>query len=236
VVLLHGFGGDLDGWLFNLDALAEDRQVVAVDLPGHGGSGKDVGPGDLDTMVGAVIGLLDALEVATAHLVGHSLGGAVAIALALAQPERVRSLVLVAPAGLGPEINGDYIEGFIAADGRRNMKPVLEMLFARTDLVTRQLVDNVLKYKRIDGVGPALRTVGDAWFAGGRQQVDLTGRVGEVTVPVLVIWGADDRIIPAAHAKAAGDRARVEVLPGVGHSPHMEAAGDVNRLLTGFLG
>jgi pyruvate dehydrogenase E2 component (dihydrolipoamide acetyltransferase) len=236
VVLLHGFGGDLDNWMFNLDVLAEERQVVAVDLPGHGGSGKDVGAGDLDTMVAAVAGLLDSLEVASAHVVGHSLGGAVAIGLAAAHPARVRSLALVAPVGLGPEINGDYIEGFIAADSRRNMKPVLELLFGRSDIVTRQLVDNVLKYKRIDGVGPALRAVADAFFAGGRQQFDVAADLAAATVPVLVIWGADDRIIPAAHSKAAGDQASVEVLTGVGHSPHMEAAGDVNRLLAGFLG
>jgi pyruvate dehydrogenase E2 component (dihydrolipoamide acetyltransferase) len=236
VVLLHGFGGDLDNWMFNRDALAgDDRRVISVDLPGHGGSAKDVGDGDLDAMVAVVVGLLDARDASRASLVGHSLGGAVAAGVAAAAPDRVRSLALIAPAGFGPEISTEYIEGFIAADSRRSMKPVLEMLFARLDLVTRQLVDNVLKYKRIDGVVPALRTIADRWFADGRQLVEVASRLGGVEVTTMIVWGTEDRIIPPAHASAAPSGARVTVLDGVGHSPHMEAAGEVNRLLTGFL-
>lgn len=236
VVLLHGFGGDLDNWMFNREALAGDRQVVSLDLPGHGGSSKDVGEGDLDSLVAAVVGLLDALATPRAHLVGHSLGGAVAAGVAITHPERVRSLTLIAPAGMGGEINTNYIEGFIAADNRRAMKPVLEMLFARPDLVTRQLVENVLKNKRIDGVVPALRAIADRWFADGHQLVAVGSALGDLDLPILVVWGADDGVIPSRHASGAPAGAQVTLLDGVGHSPHMEAASEVNRLLAGFLG
>ena len=235
VVLLHGFGGELDNWLFNTDKLAERRRVYALDLPGHGESSKDVGAGDLEAFAEALGGFLDAVGAARAHLVGHSMGGAVALTYALAHPDRVASLTLVAPAGLGEHINPDYIDGFVAAERRRELKGVLELLFADQGLVSRKLVDDVLRYKRLDGVEAALRQVAGAMYPSGRQTVVLTGELDRLQAPALVVWGGQDRILPTAHAEALAGRARVEVLPGAGHSPHMEAANEVNRLVGGFL-
>jgi pyruvate dehydrogenase E2 component (dihydrolipoamide acetyltransferase) len=235
VVLLHGFGGDLNNWLFNTDKLAERRRVVALDLPGHGESAKDVGVGDLDAFAEVLGGFLDAVGTGRAHLVGHSMGGAVALAYALAHPDRVASLILVAAAGLGEDINPDYIDGFVAAERRRELKGVLELLFADQSHVSRTLVDDVLRYKRLDGVDAALRTVAAAMYPSGRQARVLAGELERLTVPLLVVWGEQDRVLPAAHADAARARGRVEVLAGAGHSPHMEAANEVNRLVVGFL-
>jgi pyruvate dehydrogenase E2 component (dihydrolipoamide acetyltransferase) len=235
LVLLHGFGGDLNNWLFTAPALAGRHVVYALDLPGHGGSSKDVGTGGVEFLVGAVLQFLDAQELRRVHLVGHSLGGLVAGRLALAAPERVASLALVASAGLGEEINSEYIEGFITAERRRELKPVLELLFADPDLVSRQLVDDVLKYKRIDGVDQALRAIAAEVYGEGGQRVVIGDRLAELDVPVLVVWGREDRIIPAAHAERAPEGAQVHVLDGRGHSPHMEAAGDFNRIMEGFL-
>jgi pyruvate dehydrogenase E2 component (dihydrolipoamide acetyltransferase) len=235
LVLLHGFGGDLNNWLFTAPALAGEHVVYAVDLPGHGGSSKEVGAGDLGFLVGAVRQFLDAQGMERAHLVGHSLGGLVAASVALEAPGRVASLALVSSAGLGEEINREYIEGFIAAERRRELKPALELLFADSGLVTRQLVDDVLKYKRIDGVDQALRAIAGNAFGEGRQRVVIADRLAELGIPLLVVWGREDRIIPAAHAERAPEGAQVHVLDGQGHSPHMEAAGDFNRIMEGFL-
>ena len=101
VVLVHGFGGDKNSWLFVQQPLAEDRAVHALDLPGHGASDKDVGDGSLATLADTVVGFLDALGIERAHLVGHSLGGAVVAAVAKAAPGKVASLTLLAPAGYG---------------------------------------------------------------------------------------------------------------------------------------
>jgi pyruvate dehydrogenase E2 component (dihydrolipoamide acetyltransferase) len=234
VLLLHGFGGDLNNWLFAAPALAEGHTVYALELPGHGGSSKDVGPGDLDSLVDAVGQFLDAVGVERVHLVGHSLGGLVAASTALRDPGRALSLTLVSSAGLGEEINGDYLDGFISAGSRRELKPALELLFADSGQVTRQLVDDVLRYKRIDGVDAALRSIAEHVFGDGRQHVLLGDRLGELDVPLLVLWGEQDRIIPAEHATHAPDQAEVHVLE-CGHSPHMEAAGDVNRVMERFL-
>jgi pyruvate dehydrogenase E2 component (dihydrolipoamide acetyltransferase) len=213
VVLIHGFGGDLNNWLFALPALAEEHTVYALDLPGHGGSTKDVGDGT--GLADAVIGFLDAVELERPHLVGHSLGALVAAQVA--ERGRAASLTLVAPAGFGQPVNESYLDGFISAESRRELKPVLQLLFADESLVTRSLVDDVLKYKRIDGVTQALETLRAVAFV----------QAPEVDVPVLTIWGAEDRIIPPGDAD--------ELIEGAGHSPHMEAAGEVNRLIDRFL-
>jgi pyruvate dehydrogenase E2 component (dihydrolipoamide acetyltransferase) len=232
VVLLHGFGGDLNNWLFAAPALAEGHTVYALELPGHGGSSKDVGDGTVDAFAATLGGFLDALGIGETHLVGLSLGGAVAVTYASAHPERVRSLVLVASAGFGDEIDGEYVEAFVTSQSRRELKPYLERLFADPAVVTRQLVEDVLRYKRLDGVTEALRKVADAAFPDGRQAVRV--RVPEA-IPTLVVWGEDDRIIPAAHAASAPAHARVELLQGQGHSPHLEASGEVTRLIEEFL-
>ncbi len=233
LVLLHGFGGDINIWAFNQEALAASRAVYALDLPGHGGSSKDVGEGDLNSFVEIVAGFLDALGVEKAHLFGHSMGGAVASSFALAHPERVESLILAASAGLGEEINGDYIEGFIAANKRRDMKNVLQLLFADPDLVTRQLVNDELRFKRMDGVDEALRAVADKLFPDGKQ-ADVPGLSG-VEVPILAIWGREDQVIPHSHTENLPDHARVEILDDSGHMPQMESAGKTNRLVGDFL-
>ncbi|MFD2398210.1 alpha/beta fold hydrolase [Prauserella oleivorans] len=80
VVLVHGYGGDKNSWLFVQEPLSQTRTVHALDLPGHGESSKDVGDGSLDTLAGAVLGFLEAKGIERAHLVGHSLGGAVVVA------------------------------------------------------------------------------------------------------------------------------------------------------------
>src|SRR5712671_2144210 len=88
VVLLHGFGADLNTWMFTQPALAEGRRVIALDLPGHGGSTKDVGAGNPESLTEVVENAADMLGLERVHLVGHSMGGAIGALLALRRPER----------------------------------------------------------------------------------------------------------------------------------------------------
>lgn len=231
VVLIHGFGGDLDTWLFNIDAVAAKATVYALDLPGHGQSTKVLADASGEGLARALEGFMEALGVTRAHLVGHSMGGALALRMVGNHPGRVASLTLISPAGLGREIDAAYIDGFVAATSRRELKGVLERLFADPALVNRQLVDEVLKYKRLDGVTQALGALSAALFGGGQQREILAGSVVAGGPPVLVIWGKDDRIIPAAHAAALSGRARVEILAPAGHMVHMEQPGRVNELI-----
>jgi pyruvate dehydrogenase E2 component (dihydrolipoamide acetyltransferase) len=98
-------------------------------------------------------------------------------------------------------------------------------------LVSRRMVEDVLRYKRLDGVATALATIAGTWFPGGRQSVDLTGPLGTLELPIQIIWGREDRIIPVAHAKALEARLPVHILDDAGHLPHMEKAGEANRLI-----
>ena len=234
LVLLHGFGGDINIWVFNQEALAAKHTVYALDLPGHGGSTKDVGDGDLAYFVGVLVDFLDVVGVEKAHLAGHSMGGAIAGSFALAHPDRVASLILIASAGLGPEIIEQDLEGCSAANRRREMKNTLSLLFANPDLVTRQLVQDVMKFKRLDGVDEALRAVADRVFPDGRQ-ADVLDFSGASIPPILAIWGREDRIITHSHAENLPEHARTEVLDDTGHMPQMEAAGKVNRLIGEFI-
>jgi pyruvate dehydrogenase E2 component (dihydrolipoamide acetyltransferase) len=222
VVLVHGYGGDKNSWLFVQQPLAEEgHRAIALDLPGHGASAKDVGDGSLQTLTECVTGFLDALGIRRAHLVGHSLGGAVVAAVAKAAPGKVASLTLIAPAGFTPEVDAEYLRGFAAASSRRELKPLVGRLFADEALVTRQLVDDLLRYKRLDGVDKALTTLlGTLLGEGGRQAIDTRALLTGVEAPVTLVWGASDRILPVP------DGVELQRV-AAGHMPHMEAPGEV---------
>ncbi len=235
VVLVHGFGGDSSGWLLNMDALAADREVYAVDLPGHGQSSKDVGEGRIEDFARALAGWQDAVDLPRAHWVGHSFGAAIVLQLALEHPDRVASIATLGAAGLGPAINQDYVDRFIAAERRKDMQAALELLFARPDRVTRKLVEETLRFKRIDGVGEALRRVAAAAFIEGKQAVDFRDRLAGLSAPMLALWGAEDRIVSPSDAEGLPPRVRTHVLPDVGHMPQVEAARAVNDLIVAHL-
>jgi pyruvate dehydrogenase E2 component (dihydrolipoamide acetyltransferase) len=229
VILLHGFGGDLDNWLFNIDALAEKNTVYAFDLPGHGQSAKNLPDPSLKALTSIVAEFMDKAGIASAHFVGHSMGGAIAMQLAAEQPDKVKTMSLVCPAGLGPEF-GSYVKDYVDAESRRDLKPVLEMLFADKSLVSRQMVDDVLKFKRLDGVDGLLKSLADALFGGGVQK-ELTAKAAASRAgDALIIWGKEDRVIPASHAQNLPG-AKVHVIEGAGHMVFMEKASEVNALI-----
>jgi len=231
-MLIHGFGGDLNNWLFNHAALAARRPVYALDLPGHGESTKDVGTGTIDELAQVVAEFMDAVGLPSAHLVGHSLGGAVALMLAARRPQSVRSLALIASAGLGPEIDAGYIEGFVTAANRNALKPHAAKLFADPGLVTRRMIDDLLKYKRLEGVDASLRLLSQKLLtSGGEQATLLRDELAKLRAKALVVWGSYDQIIPARHALGLPSSVKVEVLADKGHMLMLEAAGEVNRLL-----
>jgi pyruvate dehydrogenase E2 component (dihydrolipoamide acetyltransferase) len=233
VLLVHGYGGDRNSWLFLQAPLAARYRVYALDLPGHGTSSKDVGDGSVGLLADAVIGVLDAIGAGRAHLVGHSLGGAVAAAAAARDPGRIGSLTLIAPSGFGPAINTGYLRGFADAQTRRELRPVVGQLFSDESLVTRQVVDDLLAYKRLDGVDEALHTLlGTLLADDDTQRIDSAAALAETggTVPVTVVWGTEDRIIPAGQAESVAGAA-THLLDGAGHMPHMERPAEVQAVV-----
>lgn len=229
ILFIHGFGGDSNSWLFNLAALTESRAAYVIDLPGHGRSSKNVGDGSLETLASVVCDFMDSVGIKKAHLIGHSLGGAIALQVAKTDQTHAASLTLIAPAGLAETINADFLNGFSSAGSRREMKAAMTWLFADKALVTRDLADETLKTMRIDGTKEALQSIASACFEGGRQAARFNDFLKATSVPTLVIAGEKDEIVPAP------DGMKVQVIKNAGHMPHMEQAGEVNELILGFL-
>jgi len=231
VVLIHGFGGDSDNWLFNIDELAKTRPVYAVDLPGHGKSTKTLTAGDLGELAQAIADLIDEIGAEKLHLVGHSLGAAVAFQILRDRPERVASIVGIAPAGFGDRVNAEFIDGFITADKRKDIKATLQLLVGDPELVSAQMIEGVQRFKRLEGARDALRAIADKNLPSGRQTASFRGLVAEDRVPILILWGARDAILDSEGARGLPSSVKVVLFENVGHMPHMEAASKANEAM-----
>lgn len=238
ILLLHGFGGDLDNWMFNLGALSENHRLLALDLPGHGKSSKTIIDPSINGMEKFVIKFLELFDLTSVNIVGHSMGGAIAIQMLLDHPQTVKSLTLISSAGLGTNINSDYLNGFVENQTPQEMTRVLQQLFADKSLVSRQLVEEILNYKRMDGVETALKALSGTLKSLGQQTI-LADNLVASGKPVLLIWGRDDQIISVSHAEnfsaAAGTNVEIEIFESAGHMVHMEKAYEVNRCVLDFL-
>jgi len=126
----------------------------------------------------------------------------VVAAAAARAPDRVASLTLLAPAGFGPDADAEYLRGFAGASSRRELKPLLGRLFADESQVTRQLVDDLLKYKRLDGVTEALRTLLGTLLDGDRQAIDTPRCWPRYPRRSSSCGGAADRILPVPEGRS----------------------------------
>lgn len=235
LLLIHGFGGDLSNWMLNQDVLARTHRVIAFDLPGHGASSKDVGDGSVTALADAAYALLKTLNIPGAHIMGHSLGGGIALALLRDHPESVASLTLIAPAGMGDEVNAPALKDMVEADRTRDMQKALEALVHDKALVGRRMADNVLKLRRLDGARDALRTIESTCFGNGRQSFDMRPVLDAARIPVALFWGEEDEILPVTGAKNVPDFVAKHILPQIGHMPQLEKTAELNRLVEAFL-
>lgn len=222
LVLLHGFASDTASWMFVQEPLAAGRRVHALDLPSHGASDVDARLASVEALAETVRAAIDQLAPGELHLAGHSLGGRLALRIAAGLGDRLRSLALIAPAGLGAGSEADFPAAYLAADKRRPMKEALRLLVAEEDAVTSEMVERALAAKRIDGAAEALSAINDDALATASEgaQAELVA----LALPVLTVWGAADRVVPPPGGSET-------VLPGVGHMPQMEAAAQVAELM-----
>jgi pimeloyl-ACP methyl ester carboxylesterase len=246
MVLLHGFASSIYTWKDVLPVLARDHDVVALDLPGFGQSDC---PPDLsfDEYPAVVVGLLDRLGLSRATLVGNSMGGAVAVAVAAGRPDRVDRLILVDAAGFNlAEANRPWP---IRVVGSAPMAAVLDRLplrrlligaslrqvFFDDALVTGERIDEYLEPLLRPGTPRAIRSL---LASRSLHPEDVQKLLPKVAAPALILWGQQDEWISvgdAARFATALPGSRVVVLEHCGHMPQEEHPAEVSQLIEDFL-
>ncbi|MEV0810089.1 alpha/beta fold hydrolase [Micromonospora sp. NPDC050200] len=249
VVLLHGIGRSLRDFTEQHELLARGFRVHSVDLPGYGGSLPMTEPYTLPALGRFVGHYLDAVGVdQPAHLVGNSLGGAVAMRFAATEPARVASLALVNSAGFGQEVSVALRLLTLRPFGRLLLRPnravarrAERALFHDPAFATKERIAYALEVARQPYAARVMletvRSLGT--FRGVRPQwrEELLTEVARLDVPTLIVWGDRDLILPAGQldaARARLPRARTHLFANCGHLPQIERAEEFHRLLVDF--
>jgi 4,5:9,10-diseco-3-hydroxy-5,9,17-trioxoandrosta-1(10),2-diene-4-oate hydrolase len=248
ILLIHGLGVTLETWAYNISALAESSRVVAVDLPGCGRSSRALEPDQYSAEYAARLlkRLAEMLGIDCLSICGNSMGGLIAIEFALLFHQAVDKLILVDSAGLGREISTTAkllsmrpVGELIVRPTRPFIRQTAKHLIFREELVTEDFVNLMYEVSQIAGTKEAM-------LASLRAGVNLTGQIvafseselSQVGVPTLVVWGANDPLIPvhhAANALRAFPDCRVVVFNRAGHPPQMDRAHDFNQIASEFL-
>jgi pimeloyl-ACP methyl ester carboxylesterase len=252
LVFLHGLSGCWQNWLENLPYFARDHRVIALDLPGFGESEMPREPISVTGYARTVAAVLDALGIDTATIVGNSMGGFVAAELAIRHPRRVHRLCLVSAAGLSME----YIRSERQRGWRQRLENILffslAWLAVRSDIIVRRprlrrllltlvtahperlpsalLAEQVHNSGKPPGFDAALEAM---------TRYPIRDRLGEIAAPTLIVWGAEDRLVPVGDATEFEwliPEARKLLYPDTGHMVMLERPGRFNADLRAFLG
>lgn len=254
VVLIHGLGSNLALWRETIPALSENFRVLALDLPGYGLSGKDEVPGTMDFFSDTVVQFMNTHGVDRAHVVGLSMGGHVALTVALDHPERLDRLVLVSPAGIetftdqqGGALKSVYTPQAILAAPEAALQQNIAMNFASYDperfgwLLEQRLALTALP-------DAAAYATANARSVAGMLDAPVAHRLDDIAAPTLVLYGTEDALIPNAMlnphlttadvAEEAAERipnATLDLIKDAGHLPQLEQPEVVNQHLMTFL-
>jgi pimeloyl-ACP methyl ester carboxylesterase len=252
VLFIHGLTSSSRSWARLVAELDTDHRIVAPDLFGHGASAKPMGDYSLGAHAATLRDLLDRLGVDRVTLVGHSLGGGIALQFCYLFPERVSRLVLIASGGLGRSVSpllraatlpgAEWVLPLIASDWVRGRAEAVGRTVA--GMGWRPGPDVTEAWRGFTSLGDAASR--RAFLATTRSVIDPGGQTVAahahlpmvVTIPSLVVWGTADRMIPAWHATTAHQSlpgSRVELFEGAGHFPHLDEPERFAELLRDFL-
>lgn len=251
LLLIHGMAGSSATWRAVIPELSKKYRVLAPDLLGHGESTKPRGDYSLGAFAASLRDLLDELGISRATVVGQSLGGGVAMQFTYQHRDYCQRLALISSGGLGPDLN--WILRILSAPGAELLLPVVapRPVLNVGNKLGSWLTSAGVRSPRASEMWSAYSSLADqqtrqAFLRTLRSVVDYRGQavsaLGKIHVshglPTLLIWGEEDRIIPVAHGYAAHDAvpgSRLEVLPGVGHFPHVESPAAVVDILDDFI-
>ncbi|MGJ9422566.1 alpha/beta fold hydrolase [Aeromicrobium sp. CF3.5] len=252
VLFIHGILGSQQQWSHLVDAMDDDHRVIAPDLFGHGESAKPLGDYSLSAHAAAMRDLLDHLGVDRVTLVGHSLGGGIAMQFFYLFPERVERLVLVSSGGLGREVN--LILRSATLPGAAQVLSVVASapVLSRVEALGRGA--SKLGWKPgadVNAIWQGFSSLGDresrvAFLATTRAVIDIGGQsisahdhLGDaLPIPAMIVWGTKDRMIPVEHARSVERElpdCRVELFEGAGHFPHLDDPERFARVLREFI-
>ena len=252
IVLVHGLAGSSTTWKYVMPVLADRFTVVAPDLLGHGQSAKPRGDYSLGAYASGLRDLLAVLDVDRVTVVGHSLGGGVAMQFAYQFPERLERLVLVDSGGLGEEVSlvlraatlpgAEFVLpllfGPVPRTAGRTIGSVLGRLGVRASANTRGLVEGLDSLGNAEARRAFVHTARSVIDPAG-QRVDARDRLYLSSgVPTMLVWGEHDRIIPLAHGEGAHElmpHSRLEVFPRAGHFPFNDDPERFVAVLTDFV-
>lgn len=242
ILLVHGYGAAHDNWLPLLDELAREHRVLAVDLPGFGRSDKYAGDYSPSALAGKLLQLLDRKGVRDVHVIAHSWGSSIALALTLEQPSRVRSLTLISSWVYEEQIPPFFIwarapwvgEALFTLFYKERADDRMALAFHDPEPFTHPKVMDLVRtaLNRPGAVAAALAA------ARGQRFVELQRRYPTIATPALLIWGAQDRISRVAVGqRLVGElrNARLTVIERCGHIPMLEQPRQVLRAIREFL-
>jgi pimeloyl-ACP methyl ester carboxylesterase len=251
LLLIHGMAGNVENWRGVIEPLARAHTVIAPDLPGHGDSEPGGGDYSLGSMATALRDLLIALGHDRATLVGHSLGGGIAMQFTYQFPELVERLVLVSSGGLGPEVSvvlraaalpgADLFISATAGVGQRVGSALRRGLGAVGLQPSADVAEVARGYAALSDPGRRsafLATLRSVVGTGGQRVAAGDRLYLAESLPILIVWGSRDPIIPVSHGEAAHGTlpgSRLEIFDGIGHLPQLEAPGHFVLVLERFL-
>ena len=252
IVLIHGITSSSRTWRSVMQALAERHTVIAPDLLGHGRSGKPRGDYSLGAYASGIRDLLSVLGISKVTVVGHSLGGGIAMQFAYQFPDRLERLVLVDSGGLGEEVSL-----VLRAATLPGAEFVLPLMFSPITRTAGRAVGQVLgRYgvktnANVRGLAEGVDSLGDsdarrAFVHTARSVIDPKGQRVDARdrlylaegLPTMLIWGAKDPLIPLDHGRRAHElipHSRLEVFPGAGHFPFNDDPEHFVEVLTDFI-
>ena len=230
ILFLHGFGAELAAWMPLVARIAVPNPMLAADLAGHGAAAARTVAG-FDALVDDMALRLAETGISSVHLVAHSLGAAVAVALADRGNLDIRSLTLIAPAGLGPWINGDFIAGFVGAKTEAALRVWMQNLVFAPEKLGDAMVRAGFAARSATATPGALDALARSLFEGNTQLFSIRPALQRLSCTTRMIFGAQDAIFKPADAEALPGLIGVHRLAGVGHLPQVEAAALVGRLI-----
>jgi len=243
LVFLHGLGGDAESWRLQLDGFSDDYRAIAWDMPGYGDSAP-LAEMTFPALVDALSVLLDRLSVTSAHLVGHSLGGMIAQAFALAHPARVRSLTLAATsAAFGKRKDGVQDPAWRDRFVEERLGP-LDRGASMAELAPKLVQGIIGDDPDPKGLEQAILSMAAVPEGGYRAAIQCLGSfdqeavLAEIIMPTLLIAGGKDPIAPPRVMQRMGacmPNAEVDIIEGAGHLVHLEQPETFNGLLDRFL-